>query len=494
MTANTEVSADTAALAELRTLAERHYAILSAGRVLYWDERTHLEDAGVPWRISQRQWLAAEAHNLITGPEMSAAINTRLDEDPSCAEAHAMRRDAERAQSVDLDYVERFTEAKARCRATWHRARLDDNFAAWVPELEHMLAMIREHAERIGYADEPYEAMLALWEPKISVATVEQIFEGLAPIREMAANAPRADESILERTYDPHRKQAFEHDLLTRVGFDFTRGRIDFSARAFCTALGPDDVRLTTRFHGDDRIETIFSSIHEAGHGIYAQSFGRLGVPATLAHAPGLGIDESQSRMYENIVGRSKGFWEHAFHLLTDHFPDAIKAGDLDDFHQAVTAVRPGAIRVGSDELTYNQHIQLRFELERAMVNGDLAPADLPGAWNDRAEQLLGERPASDTVGCLQDVHWSIGQWGYFPTYTLGNVYSSQLVETACEQHPSIADDIEQRGAVSHLTSWMDDNVARHGRAHAGSDLVRNASGSEISVEPLVRYLTSRYA
>ena len=476
----------------LRALAGELAAWEQAERVLYWDERTFLPEASVRARTGQRSLLATRAHELLTSAAMEQAIDAAREELPGSVEAAAVGRRRRLALQLGADFTTRFTEAKARCRDAWHRGRLADDFATWQDELARMLELTREQAELIGYETEPYDALLDTWEPGVTAAEVAAICEAVAPVRDLMAHQQPADEQLLRRTFEPARKLDFERELLTRIGFDFTRGRIDYSPRAFCIVLGPDDVRLTTRFHGDGRITPLFSSLHEAGHGIYAQSFGRLGVPVTLAEVPGLGIDEAQSRMYENIICRSRGFWEHNFELLVESFPGVVEPDELEAFHRSVTTVRPGSIRVGSDELSYNFHIQLRFELERAMVNGELEVADLPEAWNARAAELLGQAPASDQVGCLQDVHWSIGQWGYFPTYLLGNVYSAQLWAQLSSEQPGIEDDIAQ-GRMDRVHDWFDEHVYRFGCAMTGPELVERATGDAVSAQPLVDYLRDRY-
>ena len=346
----------------------------------------------------------------------------------------------------------------------------------------------------MGYEREPYEACLDEWEPGIDLATLDSCFATLeTTLRPMLDRRNTDPKELTLRLLRPEAMHELERRLLEAVGFDQHAGRVVESSRAFCIALGPHDVRMTSRFHVTPCFRGIHSTLHEAGHAIYAQSFGRLGVPDTLAIAPGLGLDESQSRMVENVVGRSRAFLAWTFEQLRELAPDAYPdVVELDRFVAEVNTADSPFRRLGTDELSYNLHILLRTRVERALVNGELEVHELPEAWRAATRDLLGVTPERDVDGCLQDVHWSLGQWGYFPTYTLGNVYGMQLLDAAGEQLAGLDSDLA-RGDTTALRAWMDEHVYRHGRAYTGRELVERVSGTPLTVEPLVRYLDAKF-
>jgi carboxypeptidase Taq len=280
--------------------------------------------------------------------------------------------------------------------------------------------------------------------------------------------------------------------IVEAVGFDLEAGRIDETAHPFCSEIAPGDVRLTTRYDAEWMPGGLFANIHEAGHGIYEQAFHRLNVPRTIASAPGLGMHESQSRMYENIVGRSREFWQAHYGDLQAAFPSALGDVDLDRFHRAINSAKRTLIRVEADELTYNMHVAVRFEIERALINGDMQVADLPDAWNAGMLKWVGIAPETNADGCLQDVHWSMGSFGYFPTYTLGNVYSSQFVREARKDIPDL-DAQFAAGNVQGLIAWFDEHVYQHGCRYTGLEFVERISGGPLDTAPLIAYLRGKF-
>lgn len=487
-------SAPSTELQHLRAVATEIATARSIGDLLYWDDRVERPDRAAAWRADQREAQAGLVHDLVLSDRLERAIDAVLAIDPDDLEARAMRRERDRLARVPRALHARREAVASVARAAWDRARIEDDFRIFEPHLVEMVATVREQAEALGYEREPYEAMLDEWEPGIDLATVDACFAKLEQrLRPMLDRRHPAPKQLTLRQLDPHSMHELERRLLDAVGFDRAAGRVVEATRAFCIALGPFDVRMTSRFHVTPCFRGIHSTLHEAGHAIYAQSFGRLGVPATLAMVPGLGLDESQSRMIENVVGRSRSFLSWTFEQLRELAPDVYPdADELDPFIAEVNTADSPLRRLGTDELSYNLHILLRTRVERALVNGDLEVRDLPDAWSAAAEDLLGVRPDNHVDGCLQDVHWSLGQWGYFPTYTLGNLYGLQLLEAAGDALSGLDDDFS-RGDTTRLRAWLDEHVYRHGRAFSGRELVERVSGQPLGVEPLLRYLDAKF-
>lgn len=482
------------ALRALREVATELAIARSIGDLLYWDDRVERPDSAAAWRAAQRGAQAGRVHDLASSPDVERAIAAVEDEDPGDLEARAMRRDRERLLRVPRELWSQREAVASVARAAWDRARLEDDFSVFEPHLTTMVDTMRRFADALGHVHEPYEACVDEWEPGMDTPTLDRCFEGLATSLKplLARRHDRAKELTL-RHMEPAAMRALERDLLDAVGFDQSAGRVVSSTRAFCIALGPHDVRMTSRFHVTPCFRGIHSTLHEAGHAIYAQSFGRLGVPATLAQVPGLGLDESQSRMVENVVGRGRPFLRWTFDRLREHAPGAYPdADEFEAFYAEVNTADSPFRRLGTDELSYNLHILVRYRVERALINGTLEARDLPEAWRAQMQELLGVTPTNDVDGCLQDVHWSLGQWGYFPTYTLGNIYGLQLLEAAGGQLAGLDADLE-RGDTSRLRAWLDEHVNRHGRAFTGRELVERVSGRPIDIASLVGYLERKF-
>jgi carboxypeptidase Taq len=339
--------------------------------------------------------------------------------------------------------------------------------------------------------------MLDRWEPGAEVGAVAALLADLvARTRHLVdVVAGRAvDRSILDRPLPDDARRAIEASVLAGIGFDASAGRVDPSPRAFCLTVGPGDVRITTRLYNTPGLHLLHSSMHEAGHAVYAQRMQRLGVPATIAGPAGLGLDESQSRTMEVLIGQGTAFWAHHYPTVVDAAPDVFAAREEAAFVAAMAAPVVDLLRIDSGEAAYNLHVVLRMRLERALVNGDMEVAELPGAWRDLARELLGLEVPTDREGCMQDVHWSIGQWGYFPTYSLGNVYGAQLLEAARAELPDLDAHLARTGSTAPLVGWLDRNVYRHGCGMTSREVVEAATASPVASAALVRHLEARAA
>ncbi len=477
----------------LRAWVRDYKDLAAAARLAGWDQQTKLPKKAQAGRGRTMGALSAVLHERATSTELERLIAAVEDVDPDGPEARVARRGFDQATKLPADHVRAVSEASSAGYVAWHQARELDDFPSFQPHLERLLELSQKTAEYYGYETERYDALHDLYEEGSRASDLEPMFEALRePINRLLDAQPEPDTSILERDWHIAGQEQFGIEVVAKMGFDFDAGRLDETVHPFCSGIGQFDTRLTTRYDLNWLPCALFGTIHEAGHGIYDQSFDRLDLPATLADAPGLGMHESQSRGYENVIGRSRPFWEHWFPRLQEVFPEATAGVSLDEFVRQVNTAKRSFIRVEADELSYNLHLAVRFELERAMINGELEVKDLPEAWNAGFEKWFGLRPPSDREGVLQDVHWSSGSFGYFPTYTLGNVYAAQFTEVARGDLPNW-DDLLRSGDYAPIVAWFDEHVYRHGEAFTGRQLVERITGGPVDVAPLVRYLEDRF-
>lgn len=484
----------------------REAALLSScGSLLGWDEQTYMPHGGAEHRANQLSLLAGLIHERTTAPrigellgELEAAGELGEPDDPKAANVREARRDFDRATKLPRRLVEELSRTTTLAQQAWVTARKNNDFPHFRPWLEKIVALKREEAGAIGYGNgKPYDALLDAYEPAAKTAEINAVFVPLRNelVRLAAAirdSGREPDVSILTRRYPADAQRRFGEQAAAKIGFEFERGRLDEAPHPFCSAVGPGDCRLTTRYDEHHFPGAFFGTLHESGHGIYDQGLSDSAFGTPLGEAVSLGIHESQSRMWENLVGRSRPFWEHFFGPARAAFPEALGDVSLDAFYAAINDVRPTFIRVEADEVTYNLHIMLRFELEQALVAGDLNPGDVPGAWNETFKRYLGLTPADDATGCLQDIHWSGGLIGYFPTYALGNMYAAQFFVAAREQLGNL-DEQFARGEFQPLKQWLNENIHRRGRQYPAPRLVEVVTGHSLSHQPLVEQLRRKY-
>jgi carboxypeptidase Taq len=472
----------------------------SAKELLEWDERTYLPPAAGDYRAEQITYLSGLIHARQTDPRvgdwLSELQGSPLADDPHSdagATIRELRRQYDRRIRVPQRLVEDLARASVLGQQSWVKARQADQFDGFVPQLETILRLKREEAAALGIGECPYDALLDEFEPGASTGDVTTILDGLreelVPLVAEITHSRRAPSTdVLRRRFPVAAQEAFGRSAAQAIGFDFRRGRLDVTHHPFCAGMGPHDCRITTRY--DERFfpSAFFGILHEAGHGIYEQGqrAEQYGLP------PGsyvsLGIHESQSRLWENLVGRSRGFWEHFLPLAQEAFPAALGSVSLDEFYQAINHVEPSLIRVEADEATYNLHIIVRFELEQALVNDTLAISDLPQAWRDKYQKYLGIEPQNDAGGVLQDVHWSAGLIGYFPTYSLGNLYAAQLFEAAARELDSL-EAMFANGDFAPLGDWLRAQIHEPGQRYSASQLVKKVTGQALSHRPLLDHL-----
>lgn len=491
----------TAALAE--RLAELH-DVASAAGLLAWDRETNMPPGGSEARIAQMATMSRLVHRMTTDDALYALLDDaaaevagRAPDDPAAALVRVTRRHVDDARCLPEDFVRRRAEISGRAHPAWVQARADDDFGAFAPHLAAVVELGRELAGYYGYADDPYDALLDRFEEGATTAQVRALFDelqaALVPIaRAIREEGRPIDDGILHRDYPVPAQQAYARELARSVGYDLDRGHIGTAVHPFAASFGRGDCRITTRWYPNFVGAAIFGTLHECGHAMYEQGTDPAFARGPLARGASSGLHESQSRTMENLVGRSRGFWEARFGNLQAAFPSALGDADADGFYRAVNKVQGSPIRVEADELTYNLHIVLRFELEQALLRGDLAVADLPAAWNERMVALLGIAPPSDREGVLQDVHWTRPSFGYFPTYALGNLIAAQLFQAAVAADPAVASDLAA-GSPAALWSWLGEHVHRHGKVYRPADLVVRATGRPLGVESFVRYARAKF-
>ena len=484
----------------LTRLATEAAIVSSSASTLGWDQETYLPEQAHDWRARQLAWLSGRSHELSTSKEFEDALKSAFDEiDPADERGHGnlkeMQRRFDRATKLPASLVEKDSELSSHAKHAWTDARKKSDFSLFAPHLQAILDLSREKAELWGYPDEAYDALIETYERGSTTACISNVFDELGPeLREIAAAAVERTKanpaSLPAGPYPIDQQMAFNEKVARAFGFDFEQGRIDTTAHPFCTTLGPADIRLTTRYDEHDFTSSLLGVMHETGHGLYEKGLRSedFGLPA--GDSVSLGIHESQSRLWENHVGRSRAFWEHWLPVAADHFPQLMGV-DLDDFLAFIHRAEFSFVRVEADEATYDLHILLRFDLERQLMRGDLKVADVPAAWNEAFCRNFGMTPPDDAHGCLQDIHWSMGGLGYFPTYTLGNLNAAQLFNAA------MGDDSIRAGFgkadYAPLLKWLERNVHELGATLDPAEIVRRTTASEPSANAHLEHLRLRY-
>jgi carboxypeptidase Taq len=471
-----------------------------AAGVLGWDQRVTMPPRGTEARAEQLATLGRITHERFVDDEVGRLLDAAeplVESLPYDSDDRSLirvtRRDWEKARRVPADLRAEMTRQGARGHHAWVEARQANDFPSFLPYLRTNVELKRRYIECFEWSDSPYTPLLDDYEPGMLTTEVREVFAALRPaLTEIVASAPQVDASFLRGDFAPDAQRAFAEKVVATLGLEDGAWRLDPTAHPFCTSFTNRDVRLTTRYRPDD-LESVWSTLHEAGHGLYAHGIADSLLRSPLGGAPSLGMNESQSRTWENLVGRSRAFWEYWYGSLQDTFP-SLQAVDLDAFVRAINRAEPGLIRVDADETTYSLHIILRFELEQEMIEGSVALEDLPEIWNARMDEFLGVEVPSDSDGVLQDVHWSGGGIGYFPTYALGNVISLQIWDVVRGAHPDLDEQLTA-GEVLPLSDWLRDNLYSLGRKLTPKETIERLTGSpEIDPGPYLGYLRDKVA
>jgi carboxypeptidase Taq len=494
----------TTALERLSTRLDDLFYLTSAAAALSWEQQTYMPTGGAQTRAGQLATLARLEHEMFTAHETGALLQAAAQEvadadygSPAASLVRVTQRDYDLRTKIPAALVAELTHHQALAQGAWVQARAQNDYGHFEPALAKMIELTRQVAEHLGYTDHIYDALLNNYEPGMKTAAVAAMFDALkldlVPlVAAIKANAGRVNDDMLHRDYPLDRQEAFTERIAAAYGFDFAHGRQDQSAHPFCQAFSPEDVRITTRFDPKFLNSALFGTMHETGHALYEQGSAGPGLHMRLRSGTSLGVHESQSRLWENIVGRSRGFWKHWYPELQKTFPESLGDVELEAFYRAINKSGPSFIRVEADEVTYNLHIIIRFEMETELLTGQLTVKDAPEAWNAKYQSYLGITPPTNSVGILQDIHWSIGLIGYFPTYSIGNLLSAQFYEKALAAHPAIPAEIEA-GKYDTLLGWLRTNIHQYGRTYQPQELVQKVTGERLNSRAYIAYLRAKY-
>ncbi|MFB6258906.1 MAG: carboxypeptidase M32 [Flavobacteriales bacterium] len=474
--------------------------VQNAAALLMWDQETYMPAKGAAFRAQQLAALSGIAHDQFTAEEMGTRIE-RLDEENSLSSDQALnvkriREDQEKASRYGTDFVQELSKAQSEAFQAWQQAKEKDDFERFAPELERIVDLKQKEANLLGYEDHPYDALLDNFEPGLKTQKLEKVMEelreGLDPLLHAIHSCEVPDDSVMYGNYPTDRQWDQSMEILRTMGYDMEKGRQDLSTHPFTISFSPEDVRVTTRMKENDLHEAIWSSIHEGGHALYEQGLpiDTYGLPQSEACS--LSVHESQARLWENIIGRGRPFWEYFHPRLQERFPEQLGATSLDAFYQAMNVVRPGLIRTNADELSYHFHIIIRFEIEKGLIEGSIEVKDVPDQWNEKVRRYLGIEVPSDAQGCLQDIHWAHGGIGYFPTYSLGSLMSAQFYDQACKELPELEKHIA-KGELLPMREWLRERIHSHGRLERPEELCERVTGDSLDPQAFLNYAREKY-
>jgi carboxypeptidase Taq len=507
-------------LEKLRRIDRECRRLERVSALLQWDQETYLPSLGAEERSDQLALLQGMIHGRLTDPETGRLLgalgagpdNPRGDEKLPALERDFLRvffRKYDRAVRLPAGFVTGAAKAEGLSQAAWAAARRNDDFAAFLPHLAAMIGFARERARFWGFGEGAggardgglydgglYDGLLDIYEPGMPASRIDALFgplrDRLAALLKKIRACPPPDAAFLDQDFDTGVQARLNGALMDHLGFDRNRGRLDASAHPFTTTLGDDDIRITTRYFPRNLLSGVFSVIHESGHAFYEMGFPGELRGTSLADGCSMAFHESQSRFWENVIGRSRSFWEGFYPTLRDHFPGQLGSVGLDAFYAAVNRVTLSPIRVDADEVSYTLHIILRFELEKRLISGELDPAGLPSVWREYTREYLGHESETDADGVLQDVHWSMGSFGYFPGYALGNLYGLQIAGKLREDLGDL-DPLAARGRFAAIRDWLGDRIYRWGCRLEPAELLLKVTGEALSAEPFVDYIEKKY-
>jgi len=485
---------------ELRNHMQRVADVIYSASALAWDQETYLPPKGAGFRAGQLSTLSGISHELFTGPRTHELLNelkaNKQLSDIQKRNSELVEEEYNKQKKYPTEFVEQMSHAVSAAFNAWQQAKKENNYKLFAPHLEKLIGFKKKETELLGYEGHPYNALLDLHEKKATVAELDVLFadvrKQLVPFVKKIREAKQVDNKFFFRHYSKDKQWDFGIDLLKQMGFDFNRGRQDISSHPFTTTLSQDDVRVTTRINEDDLSEMIWSCIHEGGHALYEQGLlpEHYGMP--LGEAVSLGIHESQSRLWENNIGRSLVYWKSNFKLAQKYFPEQLKDVTAEAFFKGMNRVEPSLIRTNSDELNYHFHVMIRYEIEKAIFEDKLKVNELPEYWNAKYKEYLGIDVPDDARGVLQDVHWSHGSFGYFPTYSLGSFYAAQFFEQAKKEIKDL-DAKTEAGDFKELLGWLRKNIHVHGKYYTAQELCERITGEKLNFNHFMRYAQNKF-
>lgn len=490
-------------LERLKSLLAEIFDLRATSALLEWDQLVCMPEYAAEDRGDQISTLEGIIHTKATSDEIGSLLEDLAplakeldaDSDDACL-LRLAKRNFEKETKVSAEFVTKFAKVSSVGQSVWAKAKQKSKFELFRPYLEQLVDLRRQYADFFKPWDHVYDALLDDFEPGMKTAEVQEIFNKLRPkqveLIKAISGKPKVDKSILYLNYPEKKQRDFGEEVISQFGYEWKRGRQDKSAHPFTTGFGLNDIRITTRFKEDYLPTAMFGTFHECGHALYELGIDKKLNRMPLGEGASMAIHESQSRMWENLVGRSKAFWKHYYPRLQEYFPSQLGNVSMEAFYKTVNAVEPSLIRVEADEATYNLHIMLRLEMEIALMEGSLKAKDAPEAWNEKFKQYLGIVPPDDAQGVLQDVHWSFGGLGYFPTYALGNLVSVQLWERMLQDIPDVEQQVEN-AKFDGILNWMREHVHVHGSKYEPQELMQKITGSKITPEPYMRYLDTKF-
>ncbi len=492
---------------KLHSLSLASTTLHSIESLLHWDQSTYLPKGAIGFRARQIEEISHLIHKQHTSPSFRKALNALIDietgeivydslDKRQIAALQRWRKDYLHATKLPASFIRKFASDSSHSTHAWTLSKEKNDYKSFAPHLQKMIDLNRKKADYLGYKEHPYDALLDLYEPDIFTAQLTQLFGHLkieltSLVKEIVQKFPSA-QGWKECEFPKDKQHIFLKTILGRMGFSEDTFRLDESAHPFCSGLHPKDVRMTTHTYSHDPLNAIFSTLHEAGHGLYDMHLPEEHFGSPLAEAISFGIHESQSRFWETIIGQSLPFWTHFYPVLQEHFPLELKDISLPQFYRIVNHVKPSLIRIESDEVTYCLHNIIRFEIEKALLEGKMKVKELPEVWEEKMRAYLGVVPRTDAEGCLQDIHWSLGYFGYFPSYALGNLYAAQLFGAFKKSHPNWQDNVS-KGDLFFIKEWLKENVHKHGREFTSAELLERITNSPLKETNYINYLKEKY-
>lgn len=491
---------------KLHEIAKHSTILKSITELLNWDQETYMPPGGAAIRADHLKVITGIMHREKTGRKFTNAlgklVNLKTGKNISKTLSHEQQaavrewwRDYRRDTALPSKFVEEFAKLQSQSITAWRSAKAENAFQQFAPFLDRMISMNRKRADLLGYKEHPYDALLDEYEPDLTTKEVSRIFDKLqrfiSPFLKKLIKT-EIDNSFLYNDWDHSKQMTFGYKILDHMGYDMNLGRVDLSAHPFSSSMHPTDSRITTRIHPNSLMSNILTILHEGGHALYEMGLplDQYGTP--LGEARSLGMHESQSRFWETRIGLSRPFWEYFYPILKETFHKQLAPISLNKFYQAINKVKPSLIRVEADEVTYPLHVILRFELEKSLIEGSLNVREIPDIWNAKMKEYLGIEPKNNAEGCLQDIHWAMGSFGYFPTYALGSMYTAHLFEAFAKQHPEWEKQAA-KGRLNTVREWLNEKIYRHGRRYATPDLLKQATGHTFSEEAYVKYIREKY-